>query len=154
MLNPLEIVQAASLAGAVIWARRVAAFKPIGEAMRLGLMIAAFVAANAVVGRIVHFYAGVPFDLDELTGSAAFQSGVSMLWAVTALSVMTLAASQANRQSWLAGAGLLGLLVAKLFLVDLRDVDGVYRIVSFLVTGLLILAIGYFSPVPPREPAS
>ena len=154
VLNPLEIVQAACLAGAVIWARRVAAFKPIDEAMRLGLMIAAFVAANAVVGRIVHFYAGVPFDFDELTGSAAFQSGVSMLWAVTALSVMTLAASQANRQSWLAGAGLLGLLVAKLFLVDLRDVDGVYRIASFLVTGLLILAIGYFSPVPPREPAS
>jgi uncharacterized membrane protein len=43
--------------------------------------------------------------------------------------------------------------VAKLFVVDLRDVDGLYRIASFLVTGLLILAIGYFSPVPPKEPA-
>jgi uncharacterized membrane protein len=77
-----------------------------------------------------------------------------MLWGVTALSVMTLAATRANRQWWLTGAGLLGLLVGKLFLVDLRDVDGLYRIVSFLVTGLLILAIGYFSPVPPKEPAA
>ena len=67
---------------------------------------------------------------------------------------MTLAAARATRQWWLGGAGLLALLVAKLFLVDLRDVDGLYRIVSFLVTGLLILAIGYFSPVPPKERAS
>ena len=107
-----------------------------------------------MVGRIVHFYAGVPFDFDSLTDSAAFQSGISMLWGVTALSVMTLATTRANRQSWLAGAVLLGLLVGKLFLVDLSDVDGLYRIVSFLVTGLLILAIGYFSPVPPKEPAA
>ena len=157
LLNPLEIVQALSLVAAMIWAQRTAqmapAFEPLTDTGRYGVMIVAFVAANAVVGRIVHFYTGVPFDLDELSDSAAFQAGVSMLWGVTALSVMTLAATRANRHSWLAGAGLLGLLVAKLFLVDLRDVDGLYRIASFLVTGLLILAIGYFSPVPPKEPA-
>jgi uncharacterized membrane protein len=158
ILNPLEIAQAASLVAAVIWGhrteRRAPSLQQVNDAGRTLAWIVAFVAANAVVGRIVHFYGGVPFDADDLADSAAFQAGVSVLWGVTALSVMTLAARRANRNVWLAGAGLLGLLVAKLFIVDLSDVDGLYRIVSFLVTGLLILAIGYFSPVPPREPAA
>jgi uncharacterized membrane protein len=158
LLNPLEIAQVTSLVAAYLWAGRAAksdaGLAAMHDSWRLGLLLAGFAAANAVVGRIVHFYAGVPFDFDSLTDSAAFQSGISMLWGVTALSVMTLATSRAHRQSWLAGAVLLGLLVGKLFLVDLSDVDGLYRIVSFMVTGLLILAIGYFSPVPPKEPAA
>jgi len=41
-------------------------------------------------------------------------------------------------------------VVVKLFVAELRDVNGVERIVSFIVVGLLMLAIGYFAPVPPR----
>ena len=51
---------------------------------------------------------------------------------------------------WLAGAGLLGVVVVKLFVFDLATLRGLQRIVAFLVVGLLLLAIGYFSPVPPR----
>jgi uncharacterized membrane protein len=65
---------------------------------------------------------------------------------------MGLARRRFERSLWFAGAALLGALVGKLFLVDLRGVGGIARIVSFLVTGLLVLAIGYFSPAPPRVP--
>jgi uncharacterized membrane protein len=42
--------------------------------------------------------------------------------------------------------------VAKLFLVDLSNVGGIERIVSFIAVGVMMLVIGYFSPVPPRKP--
>jgi uncharacterized membrane protein len=58
------------------------------------------------------------------------------------------------RQLWFAGAGLLVLLIAKLFFVDLSGTGTVGRIVSFLATGGLMLLIGYVSPIPPREEAA
>jgi uncharacterized membrane protein len=55
-----------------------------------------------------------------------------------------------QRIAWVAGAALLGAVVVKLFLVDLADIGTIARIVSFIVVGLLILLIGYLSPLPPR----
>jgi uncharacterized membrane protein len=47
------------------------------------------------------------------------------------------------------GAGLLAVVVAKLFLVELADRGSLYRIVSFIVVGVLLLVVGYFAPIPP-----
>ena len=55
-----------------------------------------------------------------------------------------------RRMLWIAGAALMGVVVIKLFLVDLSNVGGVERIVSFIGVGMLMLLIGYLSPVPPR----
>jgi uncharacterized membrane protein len=52
---------------------------------------------------------------------------------------------------WLAGGALLAVVVAKLFLVDLSRVGTVGRIVSFVGVGVLMLIIGYFSPLPPAR---
>ena len=54
---------------------------------------------------------------------------------------------------WLAGAALMTIVVAKLFLVDLGNSDTLARVVSFLGVGLLFLVVGYFAPVPPRSDA-
>jgi uncharacterized membrane protein len=53
--------------------------------------------------------------------------------------------------AWIVGAALLGVVVAKLFLVELADRGSLSRIVSFLVVGGLMLAVGYFAPMPPRR---
>ena len=50
---------------------------------------------------------------------------------------------------WLTGAALLVVVVLKLFLVDLSSIGTVERIVSFVGVGLLMLVLGYFSPLPP-----
>ena len=65
--------------------------------------------------------------------------------------LMLLGARRVHRGVWVAGAGLLGVVVLKLFFVELADTGGVYRIVSFMVVGLLLLVVGYFAPVPPAE---
>jgi uncharacterized membrane protein len=57
------------------------------------------------------------------------------------------------RAAWLAGATLMAVVVVKLFLVELTNVGGVPRIVSFIGVGALLLVTGYFAPLPPRRPA-
>ena len=58
-----------------------------------------------------------------------------------------------QRLVWAVGAALLGVVVLKLFFIELADRGGLYRIVSFIVVGVLLLMVGYFAPVPPsRDP--
>ena len=59
--------------------------------------------------------------------------------------------ARARRDAWIAGAALLAVVVAKLFLVELADHGSVERIVSFIVVGVLMLVVGYFAPIPPRR---
>jgi uncharacterized membrane protein len=54
------------------------------------------------------------------------------------------------RRLWIVGGSLMAVVVAKLFLLDLSNIGGVERIVSFIGVGVLMLLIGYLSPVPPR----
>jgi uncharacterized membrane protein len=63
---------------------------------------------------------------------------------------MVIATRRGLRTAWLTGAGLLVMVVVKLFLVDLSNTGSVERIVSFVGVGILLLIIGYVSPVPPR----
>jgi uncharacterized membrane protein len=153
VVNPIEVAQTLGLMTIYMWARASDAEAPdraLSPVIGPGAAVLAFLALNAMVGRIVHFYLDVPYDLDRLTESAAFQAGLSVLWALTALSVMTLARRTVERNLWFVGAGLLAILTLKLFLVDLDNIGGVARIISFIVTGILILVIGYFSPLPPK----
>jgi len=76
------------------------------------------------------------------------QTLLSLVWSVTALILMRTAARRVLRKLWMIGAVLLGVVVAKLFFVDLSNVGGLERIVSFVGVGLLMLAIGYLAPLP------
>jgi len=80
--------------------------------------------------------------------SSLVQTSVSILWALTGV-VLTLYASHRNyRFLWVTGAFLLGLVVLKLFVIDLSALSNLARIISFLVVGLLLTSIGYFAPIP------
>jgi len=39
----------------------------------------------------------------------------------------------------------------KLFLIDLSARETIERIISFTGVGLLLMLVGYFSPLPPRQ---
>ena len=154
VLNPLELTQALGLIVGYAWWQDVTSRRELdgrsGTIARGLLAAIAFVSLNAVVGRTVHVYLGVAFDLDDLMESSVFQTGVSILWGITAGVLMTLARLWFDRAVWMTGAALIAALIVKLFVIDLGNIGGVARIVSFLATGLLILLIGYLAPVPPR----
>ncbi|MDK9708561.1 MAG: DUF2339 domain-containing protein [Desulforhopalus sp.] len=110
-----------------------------------------FFLVNSVVARSVHFYAGIPYYADSLYHSAIFQAAIAALWGVSALAITIWATRRGSRPLWTVGAILLSMVVLKLFIVDLSRTGTIARIVSFLVVGVLMLIIGYFSPMPPKK---
>ena len=115
---------------------------------------AGFVWVNGTLLRTLHHWAGLRFHWPSMLSSQLVQASFSILWTLLALGAMVVATQRAWRSLWLAGAGLMGVVVVKLFLVDLSGIGTVERIVSFIGVGLLMLVIGYFSPVPPKREAS
>ncbi|WP_374581173.1 DUF2339 domain-containing protein [Pseudoduganella sp.] len=117
--------------------------------------LAAYAWFNLALLRTVSHYLDVPYHFDAMFASQFVQAMLSLVWSVTALLLMRYAARKAERKLWIAGAVLLGVVVAKLFLVDLSNVGGVERIVSFLGVGALMVGIGYLAPYPTaRDSAS
>jgi uncharacterized membrane protein len=102
-----------------------------------------------VLLRTLHVWKGIPYAPQAMLDSTLVERALSIFWACLALMGMLIASRIRNRTVWLTGAVLLGVVVIKLFLVDLASVGTVERIVSFVGVGLLMLVVGYFSPLPP-----
>jgi uncharacterized membrane protein len=154
LLNPLDLALVACGLAFVAWQRAMASLDPPPRwsgALLPAAGAVGFVAASAAVLRAVHHLAGVPYDLPSLLDSETAQASLSLFWSLAGLGLMLAASRRGLRPLWLAGAGLMGLVVAKLFLVDMAASGTVARIVSFIGAGLLLLVVGYFSPLPPKE---
>lgn len=160
LLNPLDIVQALVLITLTrFWLRlRTSAdtasdldLRPVG----LGVALLALLWLTSVLLRSLHHWVGIPYELKAMLDSTLVESSLSIFWAALALATMLIGTRVHARAVWLTGAALLVLVVAKLFLVDLASIGSVDRIVSFVGVGLLMLVLGYFSPLPPAaaEPA-
>ena len=115
------------------------------------LALIAFAWLNVLLVRTLHQYADVPYTLDGVTASTLAQTSLTIFWTTLALVGMAWATRSCKRIVWLCGAALLGLVILKLFVVDLSRTGTVLRIVSFLGVGVLMLVIGYLSPIPPRR---
>ena len=162
LLNPLDLGIAFALVAAGLWLRSPgAATLRLPPAARPALLGAAtFSWLNAMLVRGFHHYADVPYAFDAWAGSLAVQTGITLLWTITALVLMWFAARRADRvpaiagsarSGWMVGAGLLGAVVLKLLVVDLSGSGTVTRIVSFIGVGVLMLVIGYVAPLPARQ---
>jgi uncharacterized membrane protein len=157
LVNPLELASVLVLLALLAWLRGVGEHVPSLENARKAVPAVAAVAAwflvTMTVARTVHHWSGVPYDADSLAASTTFQSALSIVWGTAGLAAMLFGARSRKRSVWLAGAALMTIVVAKLFLVDLGNTATLARVVSFLGVGLLLLVVGYFAPVPPRAEA-
>lgn len=149
LLNPLDLAQALALLLMFRWMRSLEAGRLRDLSEKL-LYVAAFIWANAMLLRAMHFWGGVPYDFDAMMASMKVQTALALFWTLLALAAMVFASRRGLRPLWFVGAGLMALVVLKLFLVDLTNRGGIERIVSFMGVGLLLLALGYFSPLPPK----
>jgi len=104
-----------------------------------------------VVLRSCHHWAGVAWSVDAMVASRLAQAALSVAWSLIGVALMLAGHRRPRRALWIVGAALLGVVVAKLFLIELADRGSLSRIVSFLVVGGLMLAVGYFAPMPPRR---
>jgi uncharacterized membrane protein len=157
LLNPLDIAQAAALLALVTWFIGVKrldlpdTWLPSASAALKILGMVAFIVLNGVLLRTLHHYADVPFRLDAMWRSMLVQAAFSLFWSLLALAAMVIATRRTLRPLWVVGAALLGVVVAKLFLVDLASTGTVERVVSFISVGVLVIVVGYFAPVPPKS---
>jgi uncharacterized membrane protein len=159
LLNPLDVCVALSLAALAMWwsalddAQRASLWR---ADIRVLIAIAAgivFLWLNAALIRTLHHNWGAPITAYGIAHSTFVQSALSIFWGVLGFAAMTVAARQRWRYVWLVGAGLMLVVVAKLFLVDLSSIGTIARIASFLTVGALLLITGYLAPLPPKREA-
>ncbi|HKU14554.1 MAG TPA: DUF2339 domain-containing protein [Steroidobacteraceae bacterium] len=159
LLNPLDVCVALSIAALAMWwsalapAERSSLWRVDNRAL---IAIAAgivFLWLNAALIRSLHHNWGAPITAYGITHSTFVQAALSIFWGVLGFAAMTAAARQRWRYVWIVGLGLMIVVVAKLFVVDLSSIGTVGRIASFLTTGVLLLIIGYFAPLPPKRDA-
>ncbi len=156
-LNPLDIAQAFTLLVLYRYYRFLRAvrspeFARIDGRIPLPVLVGlAFVWLNAVLLRTLHQWLRIPFGIDAMLGSTLVETSLSIFWATLAMVTMLIATRRRRRGMWLVGAALLAVVIAKLFLVDLASIGSIARIISFVGVGVLMLVIGYHSPIPPAE---
>lgn len=151
LLNPLELAQWLVLAALLHWLRALSPLVSGGNSKTFVNGVAAVTALALLTGMVLrgcHHFAGIPWDADALFASRLSQAAVSITWAICGVAVMLFGNRRMSRTVWIAGAALLGVVVVKLFLIELADQGGLYRIVSFIAVGILLLIVGYFAPVP------
>lgn len=152
LLNPLDIAQAAALIiSAYAIKRSMIGLDNLPSAIRYGLLGGlGFVWLNVVLLRALSSYANVDYTASSLWNSVLVQMSLSILWAICALVIMNISRRTQMRQLWLVGAGILALVLIKLFTKDLTGTGTLARIISFMVVGGLMLLIGYLSPIPAK----
>ncbi|WP_261525275.1 DUF2339 domain-containing protein [Burkholderia multivorans] len=155
LLNPLDVAQGVAFAAVAVWLRRLTALGIAWRSRAVDYAIGAtvFLWFNALLLRTLHHWTGVRYAPGPMVESMRVQASVSVYWTLCALATMIWATRRGRRPLWFVGAALLALTVVKLFVFDLSHVTGIERIVSFIGIGVLLLLIGYFSPLPPKAAA-
>ncbi len=155
LLNPLELASAAVVWQLVRWLGAWLPEKPWdSDLVRMAKAVPfalAWLVITAAVMRLWHIYGDVNWRLGDLLASLGLQASLSIVWALTAIALMVRGNQRQQRPLWLVGASLMGVVVAKLFFVELGNSGSVARIVSFIVVGLLLLLVGWFAPAPPKH---
>lgn len=150
LLNPAELTQLAVLALLARWAWsaqspmllqrwRVTALGVLGWALLTGSTL-----------HSVHHWGAVPWDT-QLLGATLSQTSLTIVWSVLGVLGWVIGSRRGQRGLWLGGALLMGLVLAKLVLVDRQHLGNLLGIGSFMAYGLLCTVVGYLAPAPPRQ---
>ena len=141
LLNPLELVQATLL---------VLAWRAADGGLRgaVGLAGLAFLSTTGL--RAVAHWNGLEWSPDLLQHAAA-QTALSVLWGLAGVTLWITGSRRQHWGLWACGATLLGVVLAKLVLVDGRAMGTLSGIVSFLAVGALLVLVGRIAPTPPRH---
>lgn len=131
---------------------------PKNNMLLIILALIAFWICSSMLVRTLHAFIGTPLWISNFYGytdnawnSEQVQTGLTILWTLLALVATIIASRYWQRALWFMGIGLLGIVVLKLVLVDLSQTEAIWRVISFLGTGSLILLIGYLAPLPPAR---
>jgi uncharacterized membrane protein len=141
----IGLVAVAALAAGAAWQGRSGEFS-LGE-LPLHRLMTATAAVLLLVLLTAEFYShyrllpGMPEELTYNRLKALLS--VSLLWAVFAAALMVTGFRRHDRACRYAASGLFALTLCKVFLVDVRELREIYRIVSFIGLGLVLVAASW-----------
>jgi uncharacterized membrane protein len=153
LLNPVELLLLAIAAAFAAWLTD-PALPAVFHRSRgpvLGAIVLALVTSFTL--RAVHQLGGVAWSFD-LADSSLAQMSLTVVWSILGLFAWVWGSRRGHRLFWLAGAIIMGVVLAKLILVDRRQLGNLFGIGSFIAFGLLCSVIGYLAPAPPRRSSS
>lgn len=148
VLNPMELAQLATLVLLLCWWMPESRVLPPSSIVLLSSL--AFVWITSVVLHAVHHWGGVPWNESLVSGSLA-QTSLTVTWSVLGVLGWVIGSRRGQRMLWLGGAVLMGVVLAKLVLVDRQHLGNLLGIGSFIAYGLLCTVVGYLAPAPPRR---
>ncbi|SUB83649.1 Predicted membrane protein [Pragia fontium] len=155
LVNPLEEAAIFGILMLAVWLRRTSSlmgqFAPQFDVLVHWIIWA--IAAwwlNGMLLRALAYYADVPWWLNSLWASRLIQATFAIVWTLIALVCMIYSTRIARRTLWFTGAAVLGVVIVKLFLVDSAQGGGLARAIAFIGVAILLLVVGYVSPLPPR----
>ncbi len=152
LLNPIDLAHLVFFMSVVrLYSMTPTALTHYRHTLLIGLGALVFIWMSAVLLRSMHHYADVPFNLSLMLGNVKIHTALSILWTIIGMLAMLVAARLSIRVLWIAGAILVAVVLVKMFFIDLGASGTVERIVSFLVVGGLLVAMGYFSPIPEKN---
>jgi uncharacterized membrane protein len=149
LLNPVELFQLGLLLVAIQFARQHGA---LADPWRPPLAIAAFLFVTFAGLRAVHHYTGAPWNPNILDDRIA-QAVLTVLWSMLGVAAWIYGSRRRLWNVWLSGAILMGIVLAKLVLLDRQYVGNLAGIVSFMAVGALLVLVGRIAPTPPRARA-
>ncbi|MEM1181867.1 MAG: DUF2339 domain-containing protein [Acidobacteriota bacterium] len=146
LFNPLEI----SLVGlaVLLWGFCRDRLKPLASNVPVWAAMAFVFISMATLRAVAHLVFGGWSGNVVNTGVA--QTSLTVVWSLIGVAAWVLGSQSRHRLLWQAGAALMGVVLVKLILIDRTFMGNIAGIVSFLAVGMLLVAVGYFAPSPPR----
>ena len=148
VLNPAEVGQWLSLLLLARWLYSGQAPQALLNLRTPLLALSAFVALTSLVLHGVHQWGGLSWSTSMLRFSLA-QTSLTVLWSVLGVIAWVWGSRRGQRVLWMVGAVLMGVVLAKLVLVDRQHLGNLLGIASFIAYGLLCTVVGYLAPAPP-----
>jgi len=153
LLNPIDLFSIG------IFILIILAVKPLFEVqsreLQIGgtaiVILTGLMLISSIMLRSLHQYFQLPYWSVEAWQNGTVQASLTILWVILALVLTTFSSKKALRHVWMLGIAVLALVIAKLIFLDLSHTHTITRIVSFIGSGLVMLVIGYFAPLPPAQ---
>ncbi len=117
--------------------------------LKISTILIGLLVFSSIVVRGMHYYMDTPLWGGAIWQDGSVQLSLTLLWVILAFVLMTFSSQRHIRQIWFVGAALLGIVVAKLLLLDLSQSGTLTRVISFIGSGAVMLVIAYIAPLPP-----
>jgi len=124
---------------------------PLPNLIVILLLTLTFLWANSIVLRCLSQTFDISWSTFNLWHNNIVQMTLSLLWMLSAVILIAIGHRYSLRKIWFCGQLMQMIVIIKLIFVDIREIDGLLRAFAFIGVALLMLLIGYFAPLPPKQ---